>query len=1028
MHRRAALPPLAVALASALALAGCSGGGGGGGGAPGGSSCALPAASSLQVVESAPAQGADGVSVNATVRIRFNTCVDTATLAGALSFRRGTTPVPFTPAYDAATATLVLTPAAPLALSTSYAVFILPTARGARGEPFAGWVLGFDTRGAPDTVAPAVAADPAGGHFNHPVDVTIACADEPGGSGCAQTVYAVNGGAPQTYVGPVRLEATATLTFFALDGEGNRSATGTGTYVIDVDPPGVASVFPPDGATGVPLDVVPAAAFDEDMDPATVTAARLTLAPAQATGAAYDPATRTARFPPDRRLECGTTYTATIDPGVTDLAGNGLPAAVSWTFTTDPDCVEPVTTASVTDGVYAAPQQVTLTCADAGGSGCARVVYTTDGSAPAPGNGTVVEGAAAGPIAVGEGETLLRYYSVDRAGNREAVRQQRYSVSTTGFTYVATTGGLARGAGAVPARFVALGGAGWTYAFHRDPVTGRLWRATERGVAGSDDGAAWALTRLVSPTNGWLLPGLAVWAEGSLVLAGTEEGVFRSVDGGATFVPLLQRTMDGNDARVTAIAGAGKDVYVATSLGLAVSHDRARTFAWTVADRAVADVVLDAGTGDVFAATSTGLLRSTDGGATFARLDTGTVPALPSADVRAVAVTADRVYAATAAGLAILGRDATGAPASATSIARPCPAGETSILDVAVSGQGVWVVSGQRYWSGSTDAFCASADGGATFAPRWFVAPDSTAAIASTVYAEGARVYVGYAPGFFLSTDAGATFRSAELPAGGVRDVAAAGGSLYAALDSGVAVSTDGFRTFVLRTKADGLGNPGVEDLAAAGTRVYAVTTFGLSVSSDGGATFAPPATLTNAAMAACVAAPDASTVYLGQMSWLQVSTDGGAHFTQRLPPAGSTSYLSDTVGVDARGGTVAVAARDTVFVSTDGGVTFAERGAAAGLVAPASYTLSLRGVAVAPSGAIHVASNVGLFSSTDGGATFIAAAGGPAWLDAVSASGPALYLGGDLLHVSTDGGATFVSRGAVDGLPGRPGPAVYVP
>jgi hypothetical protein len=332
----------------------------------------------------------------------------------------------------------------------------------------------------------------------------------------------------------------------------------------------------------------------------------------------------------------------------------------------------------------------------------------------------------------------------------------------------------------------------------------------------------------------------------------------------------------------------------------------------------------------------------------------GTVPALPSADVRAIAVTADRVYAATAAGLAILTRDATGAPASATSIARPCPAGATSILDVAVSGQGVWVVSGQRYVAGSADALCASTDGGATFAPSWFVAPDRTEAIASTVYAEGARVYVGYEPGFHLSTDAGASFRSAELRAGSARDVAAAGGSLYAALDAGVAVST--------------------------GTRVYAVTTFGVSISSDGGAHFAPPATLTNSSMAACVAAPDASTVFLGQQSWLQVSTDGGAHFTQRLPPAGSTTYLSDTVGVDARGGTVALAARDTVFVSTDGGVTFT------------------------------------------------AASGVPAWLDAVSAGDPALYLGGELLHVSTDEGATFVTRGAADGLPGRPGPAVYVP
>lgn len=144
-------------------------------------------------------------------------------------------------------------------------------------------------------------------------------------------------------------------------------------------------------------------------------------------------------------------------------------------MTSHADCREPVTTASLAGGVFTAPQSVALTCTDAGGSGCARIVYTTDGSIPSlvPPNGTVVASASAGPIAIGAGDTVLRCFAEDGAGNREALKEQRYSVSTTGFTFVAMNGGIARGVGPVPSRFEPLLPGGETSVFVRDPSNER---------------------------------------------------------------------------------------------------------------------------------------------------------------------------------------------------------------------------------------------------------------------------------------------------------------------------------------------------------------------------------------------------------------------------------------------------------------------------------------------------------------------------------------------------------------------------
>jgi uncharacterized protein DUF4082/Big-like domain-containing protein len=100
----------------------------------------------------------------------------------------------------------------------------------------------------------------------------------------------------------------------------------------DTQPPSIASTAPDDGGIGAMLTAAPAATFDEP-----VTSAGLSFTLAAASGSvtgsvSLDAAGTTATFTPAVQLAAATTYTATVR--ATDLAGNQMPAAYSWTFTT----------------------------------------------------------------------------------------------------------------------------------------------------------------------------------------------------------------------------------------------------------------------------------------------------------------------------------------------------------------------------------------------------------------------------------------------------------------------------------------------------------------------------------------------------------------------------------------------------------------------------------------------------------------------------------------------------------------------
>jgi len=104
---------------------------------------------------------------------------------------------------------------------------------------------------------------------------------------------------------------------------------------VDTVAPTVSSTNPSDGALAV---AVISASFSEPMNPSSITAATFHLTGPGAVAVngtvSYDASAEIARFTPVPPLPASTSYTAMITTGATDMAGNALASAHSWSFTT----------------------------------------------------------------------------------------------------------------------------------------------------------------------------------------------------------------------------------------------------------------------------------------------------------------------------------------------------------------------------------------------------------------------------------------------------------------------------------------------------------------------------------------------------------------------------------------------------------------------------------------------------------------------------------------------------------------------
>jgi hypothetical protein len=126
------------------------------------------------------------------------------------------------------------------------------------------------------------------------------------------------------------------LALAACNGDGG----GGGEDAVDVTPPTIVSTLPVVGASGVTRSSAVSVTFSEAVTPAAGGAATLSLSagalPVAGTVTIEGPVVTFTPSAPSAPLALGTLFTARVDIGLTDLAGNALAAPFTFTFTTEP--------------------------------------------------------------------------------------------------------------------------------------------------------------------------------------------------------------------------------------------------------------------------------------------------------------------------------------------------------------------------------------------------------------------------------------------------------------------------------------------------------------------------------------------------------------------------------------------------------------------------------------------------------------------------------------------------------------------
>jgi hypothetical protein len=305
-----------------------------------------------------PAAESNTASINTSVTATFNKPVINVSLATFTLVKAGDVDlISAVVLYDEETRKAILDPDRPLLPSTAYAAMLGPGITDTDGVALQG-TISWEFVTAPDRTPPQVTGlEPPANAIAVPIGGTVVATFSEQVSNITSTTFFladVNGTVPttigyvsQTAVSLTPLEAlagntlyTATLTAGIAD-FGDNSLAGAPvswsfTTGADTIPPTIDLRSPEEDATDIPVSTTITIRFTEPVVGVSASTLALDQAGAPVTASVtYTAGTRLARLTPNAALAAGTTYTAALLTGITDVAGNPLPPS-SWSFTTAP--------------------------------------------------------------------------------------------------------------------------------------------------------------------------------------------------------------------------------------------------------------------------------------------------------------------------------------------------------------------------------------------------------------------------------------------------------------------------------------------------------------------------------------------------------------------------------------------------------------------------------------------------------------------------------------------------------------------
>jgi YVTN family beta-propeller protein len=305
-------------------------------------------ATSPMVQSVSPANNATGVPLNATVSAVFTEPVVTASVnTNTFTLMCNASTVTGSVSYNTTNRTVTFTPATSLSSSTTCTATITTGVEDLAGYQLAAdYLWSFTTGVVIDTTEPTV---PTGLTATDVSSSQINLSWTASTDNVAVTGYKIyrDGVLQPTTVKETSYSdmglAASTLycyTVSAIDAANNESAQSTQACATTPPPPAplkVDSFTPEQNAVKQKLTVPISATFNRAVDAASVSNAfTVSSGSSQIAGqVSYDPSTYKATFTPSSVLTYSTVYTATVDTGVQDLAGQHLDQPYIWSFTTN---------------------------------------------------------------------------------------------------------------------------------------------------------------------------------------------------------------------------------------------------------------------------------------------------------------------------------------------------------------------------------------------------------------------------------------------------------------------------------------------------------------------------------------------------------------------------------------------------------------------------------------------------------------------------------------------------------------------